>query len=596
MDKKRILIVSANFKKAYPVIRSISKMGHLPIIVFYHWLSSPIFSKYVYKRYLVANPYTNEKEYAYQIALIAKKESIDMIIPIGFIDNVILAKYRHLFGDIIIPIPSYESIMTVSNKSKLSELLSKIGIDYPETSIFKDFISKKSDIKYPIVVKGISDASAPIYALNEYHLHTLDISNKRDLIVQQFIPGQGHGYFALARDGKVYAEFCHRRIIEDKPSGGPSIVACSYDDPELINIGRKIVSHLKWTGVIMAEFRRDYETGKYYLIELNPKFWGSLELSSACGVDFTRYLIELFLLNKIPKPNRIPSRKCFSWILSGLYYLRENYKIWLMIVRHGIKNGAFFTDLHFDDPTELAFSAITRTINLLILKRGRRRFKRNLIENIKRLFIKYVTSTEIEGILFDLDGTLIDLDVNWSFVKQKLVAQGLVRPWDSLIMAFYKWKNENIEKFNEMNMFVERFEFEAIEKIKRDNEMRATLERIKRRNVSLGIVSKQSRKIIKAILEKLKVIDLFDVYVGRDDSAYRMEQISIAIEKLGIFPPHSFFVGDTIIDITTGARMGLFPIGVSTKPYRIQQFYEIGAPCFKSSKQFLRSIIKIKKR
>jgi len=340
-------------------------MGLDTIVAHYHWLSSPIFSRYVNRRYFVANPYISEKKYALHIASITRKEKIDMIIPVGFIDNIVLAKYRYLYKNVIIPIPSYEKIITVADKAKLASLLTEIGIKYPKTVPFENFSSSTiSEIKYPMVVKGVSDASSPSYILNEYHLKEIKITKKK-LIVQQFIPGSGHGYFSLAKDGKVYAEFCHKRIIEYKPSGGPSVVACSYDDPTLISLGRKIVKHLKWTGVLMAEFRRDYETGEYYLIEINPKFWGSLELSFACGIDFPRYLVELFLLGKVPKVTKIPKNRCFSWILSGLYYLKENYKVWLQIIKYGIKNGLYYTDVHFDDPTELFFSALTRTISLM---------------------------------------------------------------------------------------------------------------------------------------------------------------------------------------------------------------------------------------
>ena len=45
MEKDSILIVSSNFRKAYPIVKSISKMGFRTITAFYTWRST-VFSKY----------------------------------------------------------------------------------------------------------------------------------------------------------------------------------------------------------------------------------------------------------------------------------------------------------------------------------------------------------------------------------------------------------------------------------------------------------------------------------------------------------------------------------------------------------------------
>ena len=120
MVRENILIVSANFKKAYPIIRSVNKLGYRTIGGFYAW-RSPVFSRYLNKRYKISNPYIDSIAYVKQLLHIIKKEGPIMIIPVGFIDNLILSKYKYVFPKkIIIPVPDFSSFKIVSNKAKLA--------------------------------------------------------------------------------------------------------------------------------------------------------------------------------------------------------------------------------------------------------------------------------------------------------------------------------------------------------------------------------------------------------------------------------------------------------------------------------------------
>ena len=45
----------------------------------------------------------------------------------------------------------------------------------------------------------------------------------------------------------------------------------------------------------MVEFKKDARDGKFILMEINPKFWGSLDLSISSGVNFPKLLVEMAL-------------------------------------------------------------------------------------------------------------------------------------------------------------------------------------------------------------------------------------------------------------------------------------------------------------
>src|SRR5262249_6286836 len=82
---------------------------------------------------------------------------------------------------------------------------------------------------------------------------------------------------------------------------------------------QRLLASLRWTGVAMVEFRRS-PTGRAALMELNPRFWGSLQLAIDAGVDFPSLLVDLHRGVEIPRVE--PRRGVRSrWLLGDLDHL-----------------------------------------------------------------------------------------------------------------------------------------------------------------------------------------------------------------------------------------------------------------------------------
>jgi predicted ATP-grasp superfamily ATP-dependent carboligase len=107
-------------------------------------------------------------------------------------------------------------------------------------------------------------------------------------VVQRQVPaeGQGLGVFALLDPGHApLAVFGHRRLREYPVTGGPSTLRESYRDEALIELSLRLLRSMKLVGVAMVEFKVDPNSGQPLLMEVNPRFWGSLELAVLAGVD-----------------------------------------------------------------------------------------------------------------------------------------------------------------------------------------------------------------------------------------------------------------------------------------------------------------------
>ena len=112
------------------------------------------------------------------------------------------------------------------------------------------------------------------------------------LLVQQRIVGPGVGIFLLLWDGAVRATFAHRRLREKPVSGGVSVYSESVSaDPALVERSRQLLEQMQWSGVAMVEYKLETKTGTPYLMEVNGRFWGSLQLAIDAGVDFPALLV-----------------------------------------------------------------------------------------------------------------------------------------------------------------------------------------------------------------------------------------------------------------------------------------------------------------
>ena len=118
---------------------------------------------------------------------------------------------------------------------------------------------------------------------------------KGPVLVQECFVGTGVGIELLAFEGKVLAEFQHERV-HLPPRGGASTYRKSVPlSPELLEATRRLVAAVNYTGVLMVEFLVNSDTHQWRFVETNARFWGSLPLAIAAGVDFPYYLYQMLV-------------------------------------------------------------------------------------------------------------------------------------------------------------------------------------------------------------------------------------------------------------------------------------------------------------
>jgi protein-tyrosine-phosphatase/predicted ATP-grasp superfamily ATP-dependent carboligase len=231
----------------------------------------------------------------------------------------VLGESVQRFGaSIVLPIPSLDQYRALSNKYQLMGSAKRQGVPIPDTIFVPDGdVEKVLPLidRWPIVVKpgrslikvqGRWQKTSVLYARHADELKKLyrEVSClKEPSLIQTRVVGEGQGVFGLFDRGKPVTLFAHRRLRERPPSGGVSVLRESMALRQPItDYALRIVQSTEWHGVAMVEFKVDTESGVPYLMEVNGRFWGSLQLAIDAGVDFPWLLYQLGTTGAVQHP------------------------------------------------------------------------------------------------------------------------------------------------------------------------------------------------------------------------------------------------------------------------------------------------------
>jgi hypothetical protein len=120
--------------------------------------------------------------------------------------------------------------------------------------------------------------------------------------------------FALYDHGEPVVWFAHERLRDFRPSGSGSSLRRSVPiDPRLREPASRLLAAMRWHGPAMVEFR-DADDGEPWLMEVNGRFWGSLELAVTAGVDFPALWTGLLEGARVQPPTSYQTGVTSRWL------------------------------------------------------------------------------------------------------------------------------------------------------------------------------------------------------------------------------------------------------------------------------------------
>ena len=194
---------------------------------------------------------------------------------------------------------------------------------------------------------------------------------------------------------------------------------------------------------------------------------------------------------------------------------------------------------------------------------------------------------KFKGIVFDLDGTLVNTEVDFRQMKHEMIIElessgipaGILTPEMTTVAIteyakkIWAEKGLPLEDQNrilaEITRIMDEVEMKAVDTLKVIEGASQTIRKLHDMGYKLAVLTRSNHIYAQEAIKKMNVDGLFDVVLGRGDTSQPKpspEAMIEATKSLKLNLKEVFMVGDHNIDSTCAWDAGCIFIGVSTGP------------------------------
>lgn len=318
-----VLVPDAQALGSIGVIRSLGRAGY-PVIAMSSLTSALGLKSSFVRRGLVSPPYSSPAFIGWLVDAI-EGNGIRAIVPSeGFLHAVRsrFAEFAHLMPistdpETVYPLLSKRALfLRLVESGKVENLPRTVFVD----AEMDDATAKRlRDLGYPQYLKldhldATNGADNAVVRLPDPGTGMRVIGDRlrhyRAGLVQEECRGVGVGAFILRWNGEELATFMHRRLHEVPHTGGASSYRRSWHHDGILADARRRAAELDYQGVGMFEYKWEPSHDRFWLLELNARFWGSLHLAIFAGVDFPKLLLDAFFGRPTVQAGNIREIRC----------------------------------------------------------------------------------------------------------------------------------------------------------------------------------------------------------------------------------------------------------------------------------------------
>ena len=313
-----VFVTDGSERSALAIVRALGKRGVTVIVGDSEHVSLASKSKYCAQHVTYPSPHSDRVGFARFLIDFVSRGRIDVVLPVTDVTTHAVCTHQDaLHAYTATAVPPLPAFNTVSDKAALVRKAEACGVPVPRTHAVENaqqLALVLSGLQYPVVVKParsrVPFAGGWLSTTVQYvdsADELMDLYQRTSYLrsfpslLQERIVGPGLGVFMLFERGRLVAEFGHVRLREKPPAGGVSVLRESTPvDKTLRDYAIRVFGPLGWHGVAMMEFKEEARTGRRFLMEVNGRFWGSLQLAIDAGVDFPSLACQL-ALGQTPK-------------------------------------------------------------------------------------------------------------------------------------------------------------------------------------------------------------------------------------------------------------------------------------------------------
>jgi carbamoyl-phosphate synthase large subunit len=241
-------------------------------------------------------PRKDDPAYIPALADIVAAHGVDLVVPVTDIDQTVVSERRDELGAPVL-LPDHGVVERTTDKYLAHLVLAELGVASPPTWLPEDV---PGDAPFPVLVKArFGFGSKHIYRATdraelEFFLARTPVAS----IVQACCLGEEFSIDVFCDfDGRCLNAI-PRTMIESK--GGESIKGMTIDDPDLIDLGRRVAEGLPLRGPGTVQCFREAD-GSLRVTDVNPRFGGAFPLPQAAGGGYPELALAL-VAGERPEP------------------------------------------------------------------------------------------------------------------------------------------------------------------------------------------------------------------------------------------------------------------------------------------------------
>lgn len=273
---KKILIFEANSNQALAISKYIKKYSE-------YYIVGCIENK-------VRFNVSNYDEVIIKSYLDVDISQYDFVLPMGANSSYqVVSYYKQL--KYCNEIQFTQSNLIVFDKPKMLDIAKELNVPIPNTFYRIDEIDK-----FPVFYKENFENGGGVRGV----AHIVDeIPTAKHLIYQEHINTPStYGVGFLAKDGEILTCTLHKEIISYPIEGGSSVVIEKFEDKRLIDYTKIMLKKLKYNGWGLAEYKYCDKRDDFIFMEINAKFWASIEFMLANNNHLLFYLLDVNYASK----------------------------------------------------------------------------------------------------------------------------------------------------------------------------------------------------------------------------------------------------------------------------------------------------------
>lgn len=272
-------------------LRGLGRAGLAVAALAPRWSGAGLWSRHTSRRLVAPDPALDPNRFAEAIADLARRQGPLVVYP-GREEAIdALLEARALPSEVVLPYPRLDALERIRDKRILPSLAADAGLATPLTHAegrARDLI--EAEVPLPCLVKsavgkGALQAARRVDSSPALRSLLESLPAQAPLVLQEWIDGPLAAIaLVVAPDGGVVACFqqVSRRIWPR--DAGTSAVAISVElDGGLAEAARRVLAGAGYAGLAQLQFILS-ERGPR-LIDVNPRFYGSLPLALAAGVN-----------------------------------------------------------------------------------------------------------------------------------------------------------------------------------------------------------------------------------------------------------------------------------------------------------------------